>query len=166
MITSLDDEGGSSKAHEQQILPFTAAGQRGGIMLNYVDEVQRACAISRLPSAPGVIEGVINIRGEIVPVVDLRARFDLPPKPLALNDRFIIMRCSGRSVGLHVDEVDTPRTLGSEALVGSADELSRALGLNGVAKLSDDLLLIYDADAFLSSTEREALERALAERQA
>lgn len=151
-------------AQAQHILPFATAEQRGGIMLNFVDEVQRACNISRLPSAPGVIEGIINVRGEIVPVVDLRARFDLPRKPLALSDRFIIIRCSGRKVGLRVDEVDTPRTLGSEAL--AADELSGALGVAGVAKLPDDLLLIYDADAFLSSTEKEALERALAERQA
>lgn len=166
MMAGLDDEGGSSLAHEQQILPFTAAEQRGGIMLHYVDEVQRACTISRLPSAPGVIEGIINLRGEIVPVVDLRARFDLPRKSLELNDRFIIMRSSGRRVGLHVDEVDTPRTLGRGALAGSTEEFSEALGVSGVAKLTDDLLLIYDADAFLSSTEQEALERALAERRA
>jgi purine-binding chemotaxis protein CheW len=166
MIAGLEEEGGSSMAQAQQILPFAAAEQRGGVMLNYVDEVQRACAISRLPSAPGVIEGIINLRGEIVPVVDLRARFDLPRKPMELNDRFIIVRCSGRRVGLHVDEVDTPRTLGSEDLAKSADAFSGALGLNGVAKLTDDLLLIYDADAFLSSTEKEALERALAERRA
>lgn len=153
-------------AQAQHILPFTAAEQRGGIVLNYVDEVQRACSISRLPGAPGVIEGIINVRGEIVPVVDLRARFDLPRKPLALNDRFIIMRSVGRRVALRVDEVDTPRTLASDALAGSTNELSGALGVSGVAKLPDDLLLIYDADAFLSSTEKEALERALAERQA
>lgn len=153
-------------AQAQQILPFTAAEQRGAIILNFVEEVQRACAISRLPSAPGVIEGIINLRGEVVPVVDLRARFNLPRKPLALDDRFIIVRCSDRRVGLHVDEVDTPRPLGSEALAGSTDEFSGALGVSGVAKLADDLLLIYDVDEFLSSTEKEALARALAERQA
>ena len=134
--------------------------------LGFVDEVQRACAISRLPSAPGVVEGIINFHGEIVPVVDLRARFGLPRKPLALNDRFIIMRCGGRRVALRVDEVDTPRSLGSGEVAGSTDELSGALGVSGVARLPEDLILIYDADAFLSSTERDALERALAERRA
>jgi purine-binding chemotaxis protein CheW len=153
-------------AQVQEILPFTAAEQRGGILLKYVDQVLRACAVSRLPSAPGVVEGIINVRGEIVPVIDLRARFELPREQLGLNDRFIIVRCSGRKIALRVNEVDTPRSLGSEAVAGSADELTDALGVSGAAKLPDDLILIYDADAFLSSTEKVALERALAERRA
>lgn len=148
------------------ILPFGAGGQRGGILLDQVAEVLRACAISRLPSAPGIVEGIINVRGEVVPVVDFRARFGLSRKRLALTDRFVIVSASGRRLALHVDEVDVPTTLSPEALSESGDSVSDALAVAGVAKLQDQMLLIYDADAFLSSAEAQALEQALAERQA
>ena len=152
-------------SHSEQILPFAAADQRGGILLEYVEEVHRACAISRLPGASGIVEGIINIRGEIVPVIDLRARFGLAPRKLALNDRLIIVQCRSRRIALRVDEVDPPGVIEMGAVAGRTDKLSKALGVAGVVRLPDDLLLIYDADAFLSCSEKDALERALEERQ-
>lgn len=149
-----------------EILPFTVAKQRGGIVLESVVEVLRASAISRLPSAPGVVEGIINVRGAIVPVLDLRVRFGLARSRLVLSDRFIIVRCNDCRMALRVDEVDTPRALVPDPVAEAPNELCATLAVAGVVKLPDDLILIYDAEAFLLAAERDALEQALAERKA
>lgn len=147
------------------ILPFVVADRAGGIALESVRQVVRATEILPLPRAPRIIEGVIDFRGDIVPVVNLRDRLGLAKRGIELTDRFIVSDAGGLLAALHVDSVGTvsivePKLVGAK----SEDSLCGALGLAGAASLSDGMLLIYDLQSFFTASEREAVQSALAER--
>lgn len=149
-------------AADTRMLVVEVEGQRYGLRLEQVREIVRAVAITRLSGAPGVIAGVIDVRGTVVPVLDLRARFRMERRAVAPTDHFVIVRGAERQVALHVDGaqglegVEAAALDGAERLPGGAEYLA------GAARLADGLVLIYDPDAFLSEAEREALDSALA----
>lgn len=143
------------------ILPFAIAGQRGGICLNAVREVVRAVAVTPLPTTPAIIEGVINLRGETIPVVNLRQRFGLEPKSTELTDRFIVINAA-QPFALHVESAEIPVALDEEGLAEAAeDSLAEAIALAGISATPDGLVLIYDPSSFFTSLERKAIEAAL-----
>jgi purine-binding chemotaxis protein CheW len=149
-----------------EALLFELSGQRFAVTLDEVEELTRACALQPLPKAPRPVLGVLNLRGEIVPVLDLRQRFDLPETPLDPADYFVLARVAGRRVGLRVD-----RILGIEWLdavpAAEAPHLTvRTEHLAGVAAVADGVVLIYDLATFLTSGEALLLESALQQREA
>jgi purine-binding chemotaxis protein CheW len=144
-----------------EVLVFEVAGQRYGLPTVDVRELVRAVTITPLPNAPAVIEGVVNVRGRILPVLDVRARFRLPAKPLDPSDLFIVASAGARGVILHVDGA-THLALLDEASVQPSETLgSSATFVAGVAKLEDGLVLIHDLATFLSAAEAASLDEAL-----
>jgi len=79
-----------------ELLIFELAGQRYGLAVDDVREVVHAVSISPLPKAPAVVEGVINVRGTVTAVLDIRRRFGHPAKPLAPSDHFVLARAGER----------------------------------------------------------------------
>ncbi len=143
------------------LLIFELAGVRGGLPVESVREIVRAVQISPLPGAPPVIEGVINVRGNVVPVVSLRARLGLPPSTLDASEHMIVISALQRDVALRVDRAVALAPI-SDSDISSPDTLTGA-GWNvaGVARLEDGLLVIHDPNAFLSQAEDVALATAL-----
>lgn len=137
-------------------------GHRFGFALGDVVELLRAVAIRRVPGTPPVIEGVVDLRGELVPVLDMRARFALPPKELEHTEHLLLASDGRRRVAIRAD-----RALGitaveaAEVLPGHVVAPGRP-ALAGVARLPDGVLLLQDLAAFLSQAEESALEDALA----
>lgn len=145
----------------REVLVFEVAGQRYGIPIADVRELVRAVAITPLPDAPSVIEGVVNVRGRVLPVLDIRARFGMPPKPLDPSDHFIVASTGARGVILRVDRA-THLALVDEAAVQAPDTLGAGANyVAGVAKLDDGLVLIHDLTTFLSAAEATSLDAAL-----
>ena len=145
----------------REVLVFEVGGQRYGLPSVDVRELVRAVAITPLPNAPAVIEGVVNVRGRVLPVLDIRARFRLPAKPLDPSDHFIVASAGPRGVILRVDRathiavvddasVQPPQTLGPSGTY-----------VAGVAKLDGGLVLIHDLTTFLSAAEAASLDEAL-----
>ena len=127
-----------------------------------VHEVVRAVAVTALPRAPAVVEGVIDYRKTTVPVLNLRRRFGYAPRALNLTDRFVVATSAGRMVALRVDGVEEVISFDA-AKVESAEGFWAAGGVvDGVVRLEDDLVLVARMDAFLSQTEATVLEEALA----
>lgn len=145
-----------------EVLSFEIGGQRYALASSVVRELVRAIAVVPLPKAPGIVEGVIDVRGSLVPVLDVRARFRLPPKPLALTDHFVLAWAASRVVALRVDRaldlirLDAGQVEDAKAVVPSAEYVA------GVAKLPDGLVLIHDLETFLDEAERATLDAALA----
>lgn len=140
------------------LLTFDLGGQRCALVLADVVEVVRMVAMAHLPDAPPLVEGIINLRGEVVPVLDLRARFGLPPKAIELSDHLLIARAGLRLVAIRVDHARSlvgiePGDIDRPPSVGNA--------LAGVAKLPDGLALIHDLATFLSAGEGQSLDAAL-----
>jgi purine-binding chemotaxis protein CheW len=148
---------------ELDVMLFELQRECFALPLTDVLEVLRAVAIRRLPNAPAVVEGIIDVRGELVPVLDVRARFGLSPKPLELSDHFVVAAAAQRKVALRVD-----RALGMSRLL--ALPLPRAVNLprgvsqvSGIASAPDGLVLLHDLEEFLSEAESTTLAGALRE---
>jgi purine-binding chemotaxis protein CheW len=145
----------------REILVFEVGGQRYGLPTVDVRELVRAVTITPLPNAPAVIEGVVNVRGRVLPVLDVRARFRLPAKPLDPSDHFIVASAGARGVILRVDRA-THLALVDDASIQPPQTLGpSATYVAGVAKLEDGLVLIHDLTTFLSAAEAASLEEAL-----
>jgi purine-binding chemotaxis protein CheW len=141
---------------------FEIGGQRFGLPAADVQELVRAAAIVPLPSAPAIVEGIVNLRGRVVPVLDIRARFRLPPKPLEPSDHFVIARVAGRLLALRVDRALELVHLTPADLEDARSGIPGAEYVTWVAKLPFDLVLIHDLRTFLSRAEFTLLEEALA----
>ena len=141
-------------------LLFELAGARMALVAGLVSEVVRAVEIEPLPQAPAVVSGVINVRGVLTPVIDLRRRLGLAAKPLSPEDHFIVADCGPRRVALHVDralDLLSIRELAIEPLAAEAASPYVA----GALALPDGVLVIYDLATFLSTSEAAALSLAL-----
>jgi purine-binding chemotaxis protein CheW len=142
-----------------ELLTFEIWHERFGIPLAEVREVVRAVSIARLPKAPPVVEGVVNVRGSIVPALDIRARFNLPPKVVEPSDHLVIAFAKRRLVAIRVDRVTDLMMLAKSDVEDLTVAVPGSYLVAGVAKLHDGLLLIHDLATFLSVAEAEALDR-------
>ena len=132
-----------------------------GLPASSVRELVRAVAITPMPGAPPIIEGVVNVRGQLVPVIDVRRRLSLPARTLDPNEFLVILREGPRTLAMRVDEVDDLVELRSDKAEPSA-ELSPALrDLAGLSAHADGVLVIYDPEAFISQAEAEAVDALL-----
>lgn len=145
-----------------QVLLARIAGTQTGFSASAVHEIVRAVAIAPLPGAPGIIEGVINLHGRVVPVVDVRKRLSLPAEPLAPEQFIVVLQLSDRLIAVRVDDVEDVIDVPVGSLEPSSSLSPVLAGLDGIAALSDGALVIHDADAFLSQAEREVLDHASA----
>lgn len=135
---------------------------RLGLPLAVVERAVRAVEVTALPGAPAAVRGVIDVRGAVVPVFDVRRRFGLPPRPVRAADHFLLAHTARRRVALHVDEV-TGLTDEAEGAWLSADgPPSDAAGIAGVLRRHDDLIFVHDLERFLSAEDEVALAAALA----
>jgi purine-binding chemotaxis protein CheW len=142
-------------------LVFTLDNARYALPLPIVERVIRAVELSPLPRAPQIVRGAIDAQGRILPVVDVRALFRLPAREMDVGDRMIIAHTPKRAVALIVDCVVGISEVPEEKVVSAESALPFAKGLQGVAKLEDGLVLIYDLDRFLSLDEERLLDAAL-----
>jgi purine-binding chemotaxis protein CheW len=144
-----------------ELLVFELAGVRYALELTSVREVVHAVLISPLPDAPPVIEGVIDVRGELVPVYDLRARFGLPARPLHPDERLVIAWTGERLVAFRCELTEWVEGI-SPSLIDAPDEV-RGAGrhIAGIVRLADGLVLIQNLSEFLDAAEAEALTAAL-----
>lgn len=153
--TSADDE-----AHAVTLLTFTLGGRLFALPGACVLEIVPAVAIQRLPLAPPIVEGVVNVRGAIVTVLDIRARFGIPPSDLHQDQHFIIAQAGGRRVALRVDRaIDVVTAARSAIRVPSVTVGARHVA--GIAAIDDGALVIQDLEQFLALEESVALDAAL-----
>jgi purine-binding chemotaxis protein CheW len=151
--------------HEQSsdVLVFEVAGRRHGVLLRYVVEVLRAVAVTKLLKAPPAVEGIINLRGTVIPVLDIRKRFGLPQKSVKPSDRMIVVQANRRHAVLLVDRI--VETMGARTGVFDNGKVAafKAGHIKGTVQLPEGLVLVYDLDSFLSATDAEIFAAALAE---
>lgn len=148
-----------------EILTFELSGQRCALRAEHVLEVQRAVAMAPLPGAVPLVEGVINLRGKLVPVLDIRARLGLEPSRLSVRDHLLVAGIPGDGAGLRVVAIRVDRAL--ELVSVPREQIEDPPGMAGpvqtaaIAKLPDGLVLIHDLSAFLSLDEAAQLDQAL-----
>lgn len=141
------------------LIIFTLDDRRYALPLSSVDRVVRIVAVTPLPKAPDIVSGVINIQGRIIPVVNMRRRFGLPERDLALTDQLVVAHTARRPVALVADAVLD--VIACPVLVEAAHIAPGIEYLAGVVKLDDGLILIHDLERFLSLEEENLLNHAL-----
>ncbi len=160
----------SSQGNETiyQLVSFVVENEEFGVDILKVQEIIRTVQITRVPKSPQFVEGVINLRGKIVPVIDLRSRFGIGRKEHDNETRIIVVELVDKVVGFLVDKVKEVIRV-EKAIIEPPPELTSSVNANyitGVAKLTDRLLILLDLDKVLSTEEHEHLSQVEVERSA
>lgn len=135
-----------------QYLTFALGPEQYGLQILRVQEIRRYPPITPIPNAPAHVRGVMNLRGTVVPVVDLRTRFGLPDADVTPTTVVIIVAVGGKVVGLVVDAVSDVLDLAGDSIepppdLGSAIDTSI---MTGVARSGDRLTLLLDVDRLVA----------------
>lgn len=138
---------------------------RVALPLPFVERVARAVHLTLLPTAPDIVSGVVNVAGRVIPVIDMRGRFRLPEREIALTDRLVVAHARLRPVALVADAVHGIFEYAEPDIVGADAILPGLEYVDGVVKLDDGLILIHNLDRFLSLEEAASLDRAMALRE-
>lgn len=139
------------------LVVFTLAGKKYAFDIGQVREVIRIRTITPVPEAAGFIAGIINLRGRVVPIMDLRRKFGLAVLPLTRSNRLIITSVGGHALGVIVDEVPGVIKVGQTEIEPPEAILQEADYLVGVAKVGPDLVLLVDAEKILNDEEKSGL---------
>lgn len=140
---------------------FILEGQRYALHLSAVHRTVRMVHITPLIKAPDIVLGIVNIQGQVTPVINVRRRFGLPEREIALTDQLIVAHTTRRPVALVADAVMDVVECSGQSMVTAESILPEAEYLEGVVKLENGLILIHDLDTFLSLEEENSLDRAL-----
>lgn len=130
----------------ERLITFTLDGHLYGVDVDHVQEVLRSQPRTRIPLAPPAIAGLVNLRGQVLCAVELRARLGWPPRPADADEMLIVVRVAGEAVALVVDSIGAVVDVAPENCEMPPDTLA-APGrefLRGVHKLDHGLLLALD----------------------
>lgn len=152
---------GGTSINSAHLLIFALDGLRYALPLHKVSRVVRAAALTPLPKAPDIVSGILDLQGEIIPVINLRRRFRLPEKPISCDDQFVIARTPRLTVALAVDGTLGVTELSGQAVVEPEAIVEGTGYLAGVTRTADGLVLIHDLDTLLFPAEEELLSNAL-----
>ncbi len=144
---------------EQHLVVVRLDREYYGVPIEQVHEIIRMQQVTRIPRAPAFVEGVINLRGQVIPVVDLRRRFGLPETDGRGTERIVVVELDGSRVGMVVDAVVEVLRVPEGAVVPPEELLaaSEVAFLRGVAKQEETLILLLDLVRVLDPSEHRAL---------
>jgi len=142
-----------------QLVTFTISNEEFGLDILKVQEIIRTMEITRVPRAPNFVEGIINLRGKVIPIIDLRRRFGLESKPHDSQTRIIVVEINMMVVGFVVDSVSEVLRIQSNTVEAPPAVVSGVDSeyISGVGKLEDRLLILIDLNKLLSEEEAGAL---------
>ena len=147
-------------AQELQLVIFRLAREEYGLPITKVQEINRLVPITKLPQTPSFMEGVINLRGRVIPVIDLRKRFQLSTAEHSDDTRIIIVEVKGQTVGVIVDAVTEVVRLSAGNIEPPPPAfILDAQYIEGVGKMDDRLLILLDIDKILTSQEEIVLRK-------
>ena len=139
------------------VVRFQLDGQRCAIAASAVVEIVAAVATRPLPRQPDYIAGVVDLRGTIVPVLDLRVRFGWPSRPMELSDHLIVTRAGGRLLALWVGALEAFAPCDPAAWTVAGGLVVGDSSLAGVTSTADGLAAIHDVEAFVAQCEADAV---------
>ena len=149
---------------EHEYLTFTLGSEEYGVDILKVQEIRGYDQVTRLPGAPDFVKGAINLRGLIVPVVDMRMKFQLSQATYDDTTVMIVLSIAGRTIGIVVDSVSDVLRLQPDHLrtvpdLGSAIDRKFLMGLGVV---DERMLILLDIERLMTSEEMGLVEQAVA----
>lgn len=142
-----------------QLVTFSIGDEECGVNILKVQEIIRTMEITKVPRAPEFVEGVINLRGKVIPIIDLRRRFGLSSKVHDKNTRIIVIEINNVIVGFVVDAVSEVLRIPAGTVEPPPPVVAGVDSdyISGVGKLQDRLLIMLDLDRLLSSEDLDML---------
>lgn len=145
-----------------QLVTFHLGEEEYGIDILMVHEIKRLkeIAITEVPRTPKFVEGIINLRGDVIPVIDLRVRFDLNENKSDKETRIIVVTLEKKYIGFLVDKVDEVINVSTNDIDLPPNEIVQVdtSFIQGIAKYKDRLVIILDVHSILTKKEEIALE--------
>lgn len=144
-----------------QLVTFSIGDEEFGVDILKVQEIIRTMEITKVPRAPAFVEGVINLRGKVIPILDLRKRFGLETRPHDKNTRIIVIEINNMIVGFVVDSVSEVLRIPASTVEPPPPVVAglESEYISGVGKLEDRLLILLDLNRLLSHEEAGALSQ-------
>lgn len=143
-----------------QVVSFRLGNEEYGVDISQVQEIIRLVEITHVPRAPHFMEGVINLRGQLIPIIDLRTRFGMPRIDATKSTRIVVTEIASKRVGMIVDSVSEVLNMPTEQ-VEDAPEMVAGAGteyIAGVGKINDRLVIMLDLTMVISSQEKHELQ--------
>ncbi|XPV74811.1 MAG: chemotaxis protein CheW [Desulfovibrio sp.] len=142
-----------------QLVTFSVGGEEFGVNILRVHEIIRTMNYTKVPKAPDFVEGVINLRGKIIPIIVLRRRFGMASVPHSKKTRIVVMEIGGMVLGFVVDSVSEVLRLPASRIEPPPPVVTGVESeyIEGVGKLDGRLLIMLDLDRLLSGEEAEQL---------
>jgi purine-binding chemotaxis protein CheW len=144
-----------------QVVSFRLGTEEYGVDISQVQEIIRMVEITHVPRAPKFMEGVINLRGQLIPIIDLRTRFSMHRIDATKSSRIIVTDIGNKRVGIVVDSVSEVLNIPIEN-VEDAPEMIAGVGteyIQGVGKMGDRLIIMLDLTMVISGEEKAQLEQ-------
>lgn len=145
---------------ELQLVIFLLAKEEYGLPITKVQEINRLVPITKLPQTPSFMEGIINLRGRVIPVIDLRKRFNLPVTEKNEDTRIIIVEVNGQTLGITVDAVSEVVRLPAASVEPPPPAfILDSQYIHGIGKMENRLLILLDIDRVLTTQEEIILKK-------
>lgn len=142
-----------------QLVTFSIGEEEFGVNILKVQEINRTMEITKVPRSPEFVEGVINLRGKVIPIIDLRRRFGLSSKPEDKDTRIIVIEINSVIVGFVVDAVSEVLRIPASTVEPPPPVVAGVESdyISGVGQLKDRLLIMLDLDKILSTEDLDIL---------
>lgn len=145
---------------ELQFVVFRLGNEEYGVNIMQVKEIVPYKEPVKVPNAPNFIEGIINLRGQIIPIVNLKKRFNIPGESVCEETRIIVMNIDSKQVGFIVDDASEVRTISEEDIENAPDIIAgiERKYITGIGKIGERILILLDLDKLFDDKEKESLE--------
>jgi purine-binding chemotaxis protein CheW len=145
---------------ENQLVVFMLAKEHYGVRIAVVESIIKLQPITAVPCSPAFVEGVTNLRGRVLPVIDLRKRFGLPAEESTKDTRVVVVEMNGTLVGMIVDAVSEVLRVPAESIESPSPIMTTvdSAFITGIAKVGERLIILLDLEKVLSPEEKADLQ--------
>ena len=159
MTTTALSETEAGSATATQLVVFRIEKSEYALPVGNVGEILRMVAIAPVPEAPSWLPGVINLRGKVIPVIDLRVRLGLASKPVGINTPIVVAEHEGQMVGLIADSVTELLTVPLESVEPPDARVGTTNAVEAVARAGERLILIFDLERVCAGSQQHLAGR-------
>mgnify|MGYP001186481338 FL=1 len=160
-VNAGEEENFMDQIDEEQMVVFGLAGEQYGVRITQVQEINRLAKITKVPRAPRFVEGVINLRGDVIPVIDLRKRFEIESKDYNEFTRVIVSDINKKKIGIIVDEVLEVLRISRQLVEDAPDILQNQeihSFMDGIANLEKRMIMMLNLENILVEKEWQKLK--------
>lgn len=145
---------------EKQYVIFKLSGEEYGVEINHVQEITEYKKATKVPNVPNFVEGIINLRGNITPIISLKKKFNLVESEIKENNRIIIINLKNKQVGFIVDDASQVLTM-DEKHIENPPEILTGIDrqyIIGIGKMEEKIIIMLDLEKILTEEEKEEIK--------